>query len=285
MLLRFTKAEALGNDYILIDAYSRHEYRSLLEQAVNLSIRLSDRHFGIGGDGIIFILDKPGYDCEMRIFNADGSEAEMCGNGIRQVAKYFYERIERKTNILVYTKAGVKEVYIDNSKIPIQITVDMGEPILDKEMIPARSHISKNNTVIGEEVDFGFGRFKINLVSMGNPHCVIFVDDLKSLDIQNIGPKIENHDFFPNKTNVEFAKVVNDHEIVMRVWERGSGETMACGTGACATAVASVLNKGMKRKIKVHLLGGDLDVEWSDKNNHVFMKGGANLVFDGSINL
>lgn len=279
-MLEFSKAEALGNDYILLDLFRHKKYQKIIDNMQNISRILSDRHFGIGGDGVILIIPNKEYDCEMRIFNSDGSEAEMCGNGIRQVARYFYENIEKKKNIKVLTKAGVKEIEVIEG-INLLFKVDMGEPILNSEKIPLNKSLISKDKVINEEFDFGFGKFKINAISMGNPHCVLFVDDVKSVNISDIGPKIENHPLFPNKVNVEFVKVVNDNEIQMRVWERGSGETMACGTGACASAVASIINELVKsKKVKVHLLGGDLDVEIGE-NGHVYMTGGANIVFNG----
>ncbi|MGC8964832.1 MAG: diaminopimelate epimerase [Brevinematia bacterium] len=279
MYIEFTKAEALGNDYILLDLF-KNDYHSLIPRMNKISQLLSDRHFGIGGDGVILIIPKDEYDCEMRIFNADGSEAEMCGNGIRQVARYFYENISKKDKISVYTKAGVKVVEIIKNK-DLFFKVDMGEPDLRSNSVVDNSLIPEK-TIINKEFDFGFNKFKITTISMGNPHCVIFVDDLGNLDISSIGPRIENHKLFPNRVNVEFVKVISEGEIAMRVWERGSGETMACGTGACASVVATIVNEiSRKRKIKVHLLGGDLDIEWG-KDNHIYMTGGANLVFNGT---
>ncbi len=279
-MIRFHKAEALGNDYILIDLFKDKDQYYLLDKMSKLSPILSDRHFGIGGDGVIFIIPSDEYDCEMRIFNSDGSEAEMCGNGIRQVARYFYENIEKKTTINVLTKAGVKEIKVIEGS-DILFKVDMGEPVFDLDKVPANKNLVSKDKMLNEEFDFGFGKFKINVLSMGNPHCVIFVDDIANIPIDDVGPKIEKHPLFPNRVNVEFVRVVNNDEIAMRVWERGSGETMACGTGACASAVATIINGIVNnKKLKVHLLGGDLDVELSD-DNHVYMTGGANIVFSG----
>lgn len=279
MYIEFTKAEALGNDYILLDFF-KNDYYSLLPLMDKISQVLSDRHFGVGGDGTILILPKEGYDCEMRIFNSDGSEAEMCGNGIREVARYFYENISQKERISVYTKAGVKTIDVIKGK-DLLFRVDMGEPNLRASSV-IDSKIIKEDKIVNKEFDFGFGRFNITTVSMGNPHCVIFTNDLGNLDLSNIGPKIENHKLFSNRVNVEFVKVISEDEIAMRVWERGSGETMACGTGACASVVATIVNNlSRKRKIKVHLLGGDLEVEWG-QDNHIYMTGGANLVFRGT---
>jgi len=286
MKLNFTKAEALGNDYILIDTISNRSYYSLIDIAPTLSQRLSDRHFGIGGDGVIFILPSEEYDCEMRIFNSDGSEAEMCGNGIRQVAKYYIEHISGKENIKILTKAGLREIKVLKGNNETKFVVDMGIPILEASKVPLNTEIAKEDKLIDKEFDFGFLKVPITTLSMGNPHCVIFVEDLGKIEISEIGPKIEHHSLFSNRVNVEFVKIVNSSEISMRVWERGSGETMACGTGACASAVATMLTKlPNTNKLTVHLLGGDLIVEWNKENNHVYMTGGANLVFYGTIEL
>jgi len=284
--LNFTKAEALGNDYILIDAISNKEYTSLLNLMKDLSPKLSDRHFGIGGDGVIFILPSEEYDCEMKIFNADGSEAEMCGNGIRQVARYYWENVQKKETIRVLTKAGLREIKVIDNDSGIKFIVNMGSPIFNSNEVPFDSSIVNDTKIVDKEVDFNFLKTKITAVSMGNPHCVIFVENLSDIDISDIGPKIENHPLFPNRVNVEFVRVINSNEIAMRVWERGSGETMACGTGACASAVSTMLTKLQNtNKLTVHLLGGDLQVEWNKDKNEVYMIGGANLVFHGFINL
>jgi len=286
MKFNFTKAEALGNDYILIDIINNRSYYSLIDIAPTLSQRLSDRHFGIGGDGVIFILPNEEYDCKMRIFNSDGSEAEMCGNGIRQVAKYYIEHISGKENIKILTKAGLREIKVLKSNNETKFVVDMGIPILEASKVPLNTEIAKEDKLIDKEFDFGFLKVPITTLSMGNPHCVIFVEDLGKIEISEIGPKIEHHSLFPNRVNVEFVKIVNSNEISMRVWERGSGETMACGTGACASAVATMLTKlPNTNKLTVHLLGGDLIVEWNKENNHVYMTGGANLVFYGTMEL
>lgn len=280
-MIEFSKAEALGNDYILLDLFRHKEYEKLLTRIRNISPLLSDRHFGIGGDGVIFIIPNDKYDCEMRIFNSDGSEAEMCGNGIRQVARYFYENIKKKEIIEVLTKAGVKVVEVIKGE-ELVFRVDMGRAIFDAEKIPINTSLLPRNKIVNEEFDFGFGKFKINVISVGNPHCVIFSEDLSKIDLEKIGPKIETHQLFPNRVNVEFVKVISNDEIAMRVWERGSGETMACGTGACASAVAAAVNNLVKsKKVKVHLLGGNLEVEIEDINR-IFLIGGANIVFSGT---
>lgn len=280
MSLEFTKAEALGNDYILLDLFKHPEYDKFLDRMGVVAPMLSDRHFGIGGDGVIFIIPSEKYDCEMRIFNSDGSEAEMCGNGIRQVARYFYENINKKDSISVNTKAGLKVIEVLKGK-DLLFKVDMGEPIFEPSKIPVDISVLDGDRIVNQVFDFGFGKYNINVVSMGNPHCVIFSDDISSVDLGEVGPRIERHPLFPNRVNVEFVKVLNADEISMRVWERGSGETMACGTGACASVVSAVVNGLVKPgRVRVHLLGGDLEVEY-DGNSKVYMIGGANIVFNG----
>ncbi|MEN2997506.1 MAG: diaminopimelate epimerase [Brevinematia bacterium] len=279
-MIEFSKAEALGNDYILLDLFKHREYELFVGKMNKLSPVLSNRNFGIGGDGVILIIPNDEYDCEMRIFNADGSEAEMCGNGIRQVARYFYENIQKKNVIKVLTKAGVKTVEVIDGE-EFLFKVDMGTPIFNSVSIPINTSLLPRDKIIDEEFDFGFDKFKINLVSMGNPHCVIFTENLSDLNLEEIGPRIEKHPLFPNRTNVEFVRIVSNDEIAMRVWERGSGETMACGTGACASAAVAFTNKLVtSKKIKVHLLGGNLIVELGDDNN-IYLVGGANIVFHG----
>ncbi len=281
MKVQFTKMHALGNDYIFINGWL---YPDLIERAAELSIRWSNRHFGIGGDGIIFVLPSERGDCMMRIFNADGSEAEMCGNGIRQAAKFVYDKgIVRKKEMRIDTLAGVKTLQLSTNAQDelILAKVDMGEPILNPELIPA-------NTVAGET---GFAKvekkiegenFDFTLVSMGNPHAVTFVKDPSVLNLKSLGYSVEHDtDIFPNRTNVEFISVQNSAELTMRVWERGSGETLACGTGACASVVAAILNGKTERKVKVHLLGGDLEIEWNKKNNRIYLTGGAEIAFEG----
>lgn len=281
MNLEFTKAEALGNDYILLDLFRHPEYERLLDKMGVIAPILSDRHFGIGGDGVIFIIPSESYDCEMRIFNSDGSEAEMCGNGIRQVVRYFYENINKKESISVNTKAGPKVVDVLKKDGDLLFRVDMGDPIFEPSKVPVDTSVIDGDRIINRLFDFGFGKYSINVVSMGNPHCVIFSDELSSVNLSEIGPRIERHPLFPNRVNVEFVKVLKSDEIAMRVWERGSGETMACGTGACASVVSAVVN-GLVRpgRVRVHLLGGDLEVEY-DGSGRVYMIGGASIVFNG----
>lgn len=277
MELKFTKMQALGNDYIFINGF---EYPELINKAKELSIKLSDRRFGIGGDGIIFALPSDNADLMMRIFNADGSEAEMCGNGIRQLALFAIEKnLVSKDKITVETLAGIKNIDIDRkNKI---FRVDMGYPILEPSKIPAVAKINKSNFAV-KNITVDDKRFDFTLVSMGNPHAITFVDKVSDFDVEKYGKIVENmREIFPNRTNVEFIEILSRDIIKMRVWERGSGETFACGTGACASVVASILNGYTDNKVTVKLLGGDLYIELID--NKVYMTGDAHKVFDGVI--
>lgn len=281
MKVQFTKMHALGNDYIFINGWL---YPDLIERAAELSRKWSDRHFGIGGDGMIFVLPSEKADCMMRIFNADGSEAEMCGNGIRQAAKFIYDKgIIAKKEMNIDTLAGVKtiQLQVNEKNEMILATVDMGEPIFEPSIIPAVAETGEEGFAKAhlklENADFDF-----TLVSMGNPHAVTFVKEPSSLNLELLGKPVEHHtDIFPNRTNVEFVSVQSPDELTMRVWERGSGETLACGTGACASAVAAMVNRKADRKVKIHLLGGDLKIEWNADNNHVYLTGGAEIAFEG----
>ena len=278
-MLEFTKMEGLGNDYIYIDAINQK-----VKNIEKLSKKLSDRHFGIGSDGLILIGKSDKADFKMNIYNSDGSQAEMCGNGIRCVGKYVYDKgLTNKTVITIETLAGIKklELFLDNNKASL-VKVDMGEPILKANNIPVI------NYSLSEYEGKKFIKTKVNdydltLVSMGNPHAVCFLDTL-DFDIKKVGPIIENDKNFPNRINVEFIKVKNKKKIDMRVWERGAGETLACGTGACAALVASYLNGYTERKVIVNLLGGKLEIEWG-KDNHIYMTGPARKVFEGKIDL
>ncbi len=279
MKLNFTKMQALGNDYILINGF---KYKELINKAEELSVKLSDRHFGIGGDGIIFALPSNKADIMMRIFNADGSEAEMCGNGIRQLVVFAIDKkiLKKQKKLRVETLAGIKEIEMDYHG---HIKVNMGNPVLDPEKIPARADINRKGfavkTIRVEDKTFDF-----TLVSMGNPHAITFVENLKNFDVEKYGRKVENmKEIFPNRTNVEFVEVISKDRIKMRVWERGSGETLACGTGASASVVASVLNNYTDKKVKVELSGGELLVELKD--GQVFMTGSATKVFEGEIEI
>ncbi|MDR1682418.1 MAG: diaminopimelate epimerase [Candidatus Symbiothrix sp.] len=275
--MKFTKMHGAGNDYVYVDGF-----RETVANPKQLAIRVSDRHKGIGSDGLVLILPSETCDFQMRMFNADGSEAQMCGNASRCVAKYVYDNgLTQKTTITLETKAGVKilELFPVNGKIE-KVKVDMGEPVLSTKCIPV---IWNNEKLIDETIDFQPEKLALTAVSMGNPHVVIFMDNIAGLEIEKIGRKIEIHSMFPEKTNVEFVEIINPSLAKMRVWERGSGETQACGTGACASLVAAVLNHLLERKAVIQLLGGDLELEWNAETNHVLMTGPAVTVFEGEI--
>ena len=276
--MKFTKMHGLGNDYIYIDCTKN---KNNIETPGELSKIISDRHFGIGSDGIILICDSDKCDFKMRMFNADGSEAEMCGNGIRCVGKYVYDfGLTDKTNITIETKAGVKRLGLNanNGKVST-VTVDMGEPILDKEKIPVNPNNGKFVELKVLDKDFIF-----TPVSMGNPHAITFINNIDSFDIDKYGKIVESDSHFPNKTNVEFIEIIDRNHIKMRVYERGTGETLACGTGACASVVASVLNNLTDRTVNVKLLGGSLNINYNE-DGHVYMTGEATTVFNGEIDL
>jgi diaminopimelate epimerase len=272
--MRFTKMQGAGNDYVYVDCFSQ----KLPANPTALSQRIADRHFGVGGDGLILICPSERADARMRMFNADGSEAEMCGNGVRCLAKYLYDHgIAKKQTLSVETGRGVLtlELELRGEKVE-QVRVDMGEPILEGAKIPTT--LPGNPPI---EAPLPGCEFKATCVSMGNPHCVIFVKAITDQHVQAIGPKIEQDGLFPRKTNVEFVKVNRPDDVTFRVWERGSGETLACGTGSCAVAVAGVLTGRTHRKITAHALGGDLQLLWSEKDNHVYLTGPAVEVFSG----
>jgi diaminopimelate epimerase len=277
--MQFTKMQGIGNDYIYINCF-----QETVKDPAALSVRLSDRHFGVGSDGVILIEPSKIADCKMDMYNADGSRGLMCGNGIRCVGKYVYERgIVRKDVLTVETLSGIKtlRLTVDKGKVS-ELEVDMGKPILKPEEIPA--HFPGNQAVnVPLTVD---GReYRVTCVSMGNPHCVVFVDDTERFPITQIGPKFEHHPAFPERVNTEFVQVLGKREIRMRVWERGSGETLACGTGACASAVACMLNGKTERGVLIHLLGGDLKIRWDEVSGSVFMKGPAEFSFDGTVEI
>jgi len=283
MKIDFVKMQGLGNDFILIDCLSKPLGDSSFLSY--LAKRLCNRHFGIGADGLILILPSSKANLKMRIFNSDGTEAQMCGNGIRCFAKYAYEnKIISKIKFTIETLAGIitPELIFKGKEIS-GIKVDMGIPKLKRREIPMEGENSP--TVVDEtlKIDSKY-IFQITCVSMGNPHCITFVNDVQSIPVDEIGPKIENHPLFPEKTNVEFIQVLNKQEINFRVWERGAGETLACGTGACAALVAAVLNKKTDREAIIHLPGGDLDIQWAD-NGHVYMTGPAELAFKGKMEI
>ena len=278
--MKFTKMQGIGNDYIYVNCFEEK-----IENPSKLSIKLSDRHFGIGSDGIILIEPSDKADCRMDIYNADGSQAMMCGNGIRCVGKYVYDRgIIKKDVIKVDTMSGIKTLFlqIEDGKVKY-VTVDMGKPELNAENIPV-NHNNKEQ-VISEPITVDGKEYNITCVSMGNPHCIMFVDNVNKIEIEKIGPKFEHNSIFPNRANIEFVEVLNKNEVNMRVWERGSGETWACGTGACATAVACAVNGKTNRRVKVHLKGGDLNIDWEKDSDSVFMQGPAEFVFDGTVQL
>jgi diaminopimelate epimerase len=272
--MRFIKMHGIGNDYVYVDGF-----RETVSEPEKVAVRISDRHFGVGGDGLILILPSDKADARMRIFNADGSEAQMCGNGIRCLAKYVYESgISRKSELAVETLAGVLSLQLTTTHGSVeQVKVNMGMPRLRRQDIPMRG---EGDRVLGEKLTAGDRAFTVTCVSMGNPHCVIYVDDVVQFPVTHYGPLLEHHPQFPQRTNVEWVEWINHREVRQRTWERGSGETLACGTGACATTVASVLNGKTGRAVTVHLLGGDLEIEWA-ADEHVYMTGPAVEVFHG----
>ncbi len=272
--MKFTKMHGIGNDYIFVNCFEEK-----VENPQELSKKISARHFGIGSDGLVLIMPSEKADFRMRIFNPDGSEAEMCGNAVRCVAKYVRDRKMIETDEFeIETLAGIIKPKLISSGRVSMVQVDMGEPVFEREKIPM---MGSDGKVIDEVLDAGGTKVKITCVSMGNPHCVIFVEDIDFSEFEHLGKIIENHDLFPNRINVEFVKILNEHEIEMRVWERGAGETLACGTGACASVVACVLNKKTGRDVTAHLKGGDLKIVWDEKSNHVYMTGSAEEVFEG----
>ena len=311
--MKFTKMHGCGNDYIYIDAA-----KEAVEHPAELAIRLSNRHFGIGSDGLILICPSEQADFRMRMYNADGSEAEMCGNGIRCVGKYVYDKgLTKKTSLSIETGAGIKQLMLHPGKDGLvqTVTVDMGTPLLDPAQIPVclsnqpvppiRKETPDNgNTkqppeagsarqcpdsyldrVVNQPIQVGGGEYRITCVSMGNPHAVVFLEDtdLTSCPIEQIGPKFENHPCFPRRTNTEFVQLLSRKEIRMRVWERGSGETLACGTGTCASVMACILNEKTDDRVLVHLLGGDLEIFYDRESDHIQMTGPATTVFEGEL--
>lgn len=279
MKLKFTKMQGCGNDYIYIDCFEQN-----VSEPEKLAVKLSDRHFSVGGDGVILICPSDKADCKMRMFNLDGSEGNMCGNGIRCVAKYMYERRGlRKENITVETKSGIKQLKTDADKDKVLlVTVDMGKPKFDCESVPV---IADKKEMLDEKITVNNIDYKVTCVSMGNPHCVIFCDDIENIDVCGIGDSIAESGIFPNGVNFEFVTVTDGYNMKMRVCERGSGETLACGTGACA-AVSAAVKLGcvpQNRKIKVELLGGELYVTSTDST--VTMAGGAEIAFDGEVEI
>ena len=275
--MKFTKMHGLGNDYVYVNCFEEK-----IDNPPAVARFVSDRHFGIGSDGLIMINPSKTADFEMEMYNADGSRGEMCGNGIRCVAKYVYDYgLTDKTQISVETLGGIKylDLTVEDGKVSL-VKVDMGKPELEADLIPI---ISEREQVIDEPIEVDGKEYHMTGVSMGNPHAVIYVDDVKGLDLEKIGPKFENHERFPKRINTEFVHCIDRQTVEMRVWERGSGETLACGTGACAVAVSSILNNLTDTQVTVKLLGGDLQIEWDREKDRVFMTGPATVVFDGVI--
>ena len=274
--MQFTKMQGAGNDYVYVDCIRARPPRD----PVALSKAISDRHFGVGADGLILICPSERADARMRMFNADGSESEMCGNGIRCVAKFVYDHgLAKKSTLTIETGRGVLTLEVEVSGGKVQrVRVDMGEPILKAEHIPT---MLPGDPPLDFPLVVGGQSLKVTCVSMGNPHCVSFVDEITDALVLGIGPQVERHPVFPRRINAEFVRVNCRDDVTMRVWERGSGETLACGTGACAVAVAGVLTGRTQRRIVAHLPGGDLQLHWSESDNHVYMTGPAVEVFQG----
>ena len=279
-MLKFTKMHGLGNDYVYMDAINQN-----IMNRSELAKYVSDRHFGIGSDGLILICKSDIADFKMEMYNQDGSQAEMCGNGIRCVGKFVYDKgMTDKTTITIETLAGIKELkmYEEKGKIK-KVKVNMGKPVLEPDKIPVRSNESPVKNLILKAED---REFKFSCVSMGNPHAITFIkEDVNNFDICKYGRILEIDKAFPNKANIEFVNIIDDKTLKMRVWERGAGETLACGTGACGVTVASVLNNYTHRNVIVKLIGGDLEIEWNKEDNHVYMTGPATTVFEGQIPL
>ena len=275
-LLPFTKMHGIGNDYVYVDCFAND-----VADPAALARQVSPRHTGIGSDGLILIRPSDVADCRMEMYNADGSRGEMCGNGIRCVAKFAYEHDRARSNPMrVETDAGIKDIDLHlDGELVREVTVDMGAPILDGPLIP----VAAEGRVVDAALDVDGKSHQVTCVSMGNPHCVLFVDEVSNLDLPVIGPQFEKHPFFPNGVNTEFVRVDDRSTLTMRVWERGSGETAACGTGACAVLVAAVLNGHSERSATVRLNGGDLRIEWRQSDDHVLMTGAAEEVFSGTI--
>lgn len=278
--MKFTKMQGIGNDYVYVNCFEEK-----VEDPERVSVIISDRHFGIGSDGLVLIMPSDKADFRMRMFNADGSEGNMCGNATRCIGKYVYDNhLTDKTEITLETRSGIKylTLYPENGKVQT-VLVDMGKAILNPASIPMKA---EGEEFISKPVEVNGKNVNITAVSMGNPHAVTFVDDVESLDLEKIGPDYENHPLFPERVNTEFAKIIDDHTVMMRVWERGSGETWACGTGACACAVACVKNGFFPydKEITVKLRGGDLYITYKNDNT-VLMRGPAETVFTGSIEI
>lgn len=279
--MKFTKMQGIGNDYVYVNCFEE-----TVKDPAAVARYVSDRHFGIGSDGLILIKPSDIADCEMDMYNLDGSQGAMCGNGIRCVAKYVYDYgIVKKENISVSTKSGIKylDLTVRDGKVAL-VRVNMGSPVLTASQIPV---VSSTEEMINAPLKVNGETYYITAVSMGNPHAIVYMADVDHLDIGEIGPYFENHMAFPDRVNTEFVEVLDDHTLKMRVWERGSGETLACGTGACAVVVASILNGHVdgEKPVTVKLLGGDLEIFWDRQENLVYMTGPAATVFDGEIDI
>ena len=294
--MKFTKMHGCANDYVYVNCFEED-----VPDMGEFAKVVSDRHIGIGSDGAIFICPVEGADCEMKMYNADGTYSEMCGNGIRCVAKYVYDNgIVDKTDMQILSGGNMKYIHVeagpeevnpltkrtyskrDDGLAVKKVRVDMGEPILKPDRIPVIITDNEEKCV-DHDIYVDNSNYKMTCVSMGNPHCVVFLDHISKLPIEELGPKFENHIAFPNRVNTEFVRIEDRKNVHMRVWERGAGETLACGTGACAVAVACILNGYTDNHVTVHLLGGDLDIYWNKEDNHVYMTGAATTVFEGEI--
>jgi diaminopimelate epimerase len=275
--MKFTKMQGAGNDYIYVNAMQEH-----IDDPEALAVKLSDRHFGVGSDGLVLIMNSDIADFRMRMFNSDGSEAEMCGNASRCIGKYVYDKgLTSKTSISLETKAGLKglELSLEGGLVRT-VRVDMGEPVLEPSQVPVSV---PGDLAIHVPLKIGKEVYEINCVSMGNPHAVIFTHEIDALNLPELGPRFEFNEIFPKRTNTEFVEVLTSGHAKMRVWERGAGETLACGTGACAVLVAGVLCGRLDRKAVIDLRGGSLQIAWNEQDNHVYMTGEAVTVFEGEV--
>ncbi len=284
--MKYTKMQGLGNDYVYVNCFEEH-----IEDPAAVARKVSDRHFGIGSDGLILICPSDAADFRMQMYNADGSRGEMCGNGIRCVGKYVYDfGLTDQTDLTVETLAGIKQLQltVENGRVTL-VKVDMGRPILTPELIPVavpeEAAVSAEGQLVDVPIKVNEEEYHITAVSMGNPHAVVFVDDVDAMDLEQIGPAFEKHPWFPNRINTEFVQVLDRGQVKMRVWERGSGETFACGTGACAAAVAGALNERTEPEVIVHLRGGDLKIQLDKEADTVYMTGSAETVFTGEIDI
>ena len=277
--MKFTKMQGIGNDYVYVNCF-----KETVKNPSETSKKVSDRHFGIGSDGLILIKPSEKADFEMEMYNADGSQGAMCGNGIRCVGKYVYDYgLTEKTSITVDTKSGIKylDLTVKNGKVAL-VRVNMGRPEFRAENIPMKH---KKEKVIREPLSVNQQVYEVTAVSMGNPHAIVYMDEIQKLDIATVGPYFEKHEVFPESVNTEFVRIIDDKTVEMRVWERGSGETLACGTGACAVAAACIINGYTEDEVTVKLLGGDLKIFWDRKEDLIYMTGPAEVVFDGEIEL